>query len=425
MVTSAFIKLWDQVVGAVAWNPREGYATFEYDKNFNLNAYPVAPIRMPAKRIYAFPELRNSAAFKGLPGLLADSLPDRYGNDLINNWLMQNGRTAQSLNPVELLCFIGKRGMGALEFEPSTSPESHTDSIELESLITYTRQLLHAKENQLLHTPDHMRDVMLEVLKMGTSAGGARPKAVIAYNESTGDIRSGQVLPGDGFDHFILKFDGVSDAQFGAAAGYGRVEMAYYDMALAAGINMMESKLIVEGERAHFLTKRYDRSGNQKIHTQTLCAIQHYDFNLTTAYSYEQVFETMRLLHLDYNSAEQMFRRMVFNVVARNCDDHTKNFSFLMPQNGQWQLAPAYDVCHAYRPGSEWVSHHNLSINGKRLNIAKADLLSVAAQNSIKQPDKIIDVCLSVINNWKKYARQYDVDNKLINAIDKTLVKRL
>jgi len=426
MVKTAYVKLWGTLVGAVAWDEQRQIAFFEYDSKFLRSNLAISPIKMPLEnRVFSFPELSNVPTFKGLPGLLADVLPDRYGNDLINIWLAQNGRPEGSLNPVELLCFIGSRGMGALEFEPSTTPLTKTHTLELSSLIEITQKLLNNKESFRLHTDHKMRDVLLEVLKMGTSAGGARPKAIIAYNNKTGEIRSGQTLYKD-FEHWLLKFDGVNDTQFGASHGYGRVEMAYYKMATATGIEMMESRLIEEGGRAHFMTKRFDRvGGNKKLHAQTWCAIAHYDFNQILSYSYEQLFQTMRMLKLTYAEAEQMFRRMVFNVLAKNCDDHTKNFAFLMHPDGKWTLAPAYDICFAYRPDSEWVSQHNLSINGKRANITKEDLLAIAKQNSIKKPEQIInDVQLS-INNWLQYAGEFKIDEKLAKAIEKTLIKVL
>jgi serine/threonine-protein kinase HipA len=426
MVTSAFIKLWGKTVGAIAWDPREGFANFEYANQIDPEKLPIAPIKMPAKQIYGFPELRDSATFRGLPGMLADSLPDRYGNDLINIWLAQNGRPENSLNPVELLCFIGKRGMGALEFEPTISPVVPSASLELTQLILYTQQLLDNKKQLLLNTEVGLRDVMIDVLKMGTSAGGARPKAIIAYNEKTGDIRSGQMLPDKGYEHWLIKFDGVRDTQFGATYGYGRVEIAYYKMAIDFGIQMMESRLVEEGNRAHFMTKRFDRvNGDLKVHVQTLCALQHYDYNKITSYSYEQLFQTMRTLRLTYAEAEQMYRRMVFNVLSRNCDDHTKNFAFMMTTDGVWKLAPAYDVCHSYRPGSDWVSQHSLSINGKRIDFNKEDLLKFAEQHAIRHAPRIIEEGLAMVNNWMKYAKEFNVSDDLAKAIDSTLVKAL
>jgi serine/threonine-protein kinase HipA len=427
MVTTAFVNIYGKRVGAVAWDPNRGLASFEYDPQFKLEELPIAPIKMPNKnRIYSFPEFRDRETFKGMPGLLADALPDRYGKELINAWLARQGRPENSLNPVELLCFIGKRGMGALEFEPVTGKESNSYDLELSDLIETTKALLEKKEELNISTQHSMEDVMLDVLKMGTSAGGARPKAVIAYNEKTGKIKSGQTLAEEGFEHWLIKFDEISDVQFGVSKGYGRVEMAYYKMATDFGIDMMESRLIVEKHRVHFMTKRFDRvGGNQKVHTQTLCALQHYDFANITSYSYEQVFQTMRLLRLTYVEAEQMFKRMVFNVVARNCDDHTKNFAFLMDMQGKWKLAPAYDICFAYRPDSVWVSQHNLSINGKRKNFERKDLISIAEQNSIRNPEKIIDQALDLVKNWEQYAAMYQVDPTLAQQIAGELIKEM
>lgn len=340
--------------------------------------------------------------------------------------MARQGRPDDSLNPVELLCFIGRRGMGALEFEPVMAKESPSHDIELSDLIETTKALLSNKENVSIQTQKNMEDVMMDVLKMGTSAGGARPKAIIAYNEKTGQIKSGQTLSDEGFEHWLIKFDEVSDVQFGESKGYGRVEMAYYKMATDFGVDMMESQLIEENNRVHFMTKRFDRiKGNQKLHSQTLCALQHYDFANITSYSYEQIFQTMRQLRLTYAEAEQMFKRMVFNVIARNCDDHTKNFSFLMNAEGIWKLAPAYDVCFAYRPDSKWVSQHNLSINGKRKDFTRKDLLNIAAQNSIRNPEGIINSCITIVSNWKLYAEMYQVDSKKTYAIDQLLLKGL
>ncbi|MBX9448875.1 MAG: type II toxin-antitoxin system HipA family toxin [Taibaiella sp.] len=428
MVKTAFVKLWGKRIGAVAWDEKRELGFFEYDKKFREGQLHVAPIKMPlSSRVYAFPELSGTSTFKGLPGLLADSLPDKYGNELINIWLARNGRPENSLNPVELLCFIGNRGMGALEFEPSTlTTKSNTQSLELSSLIETTTQLLENRQQFETHTDHDMQDVLLDVLKMGTSAGGARPKAIIAYDEATGMIRSGQTLQEPGYEHWLIKFDGVNDSQFGATYGYGRVEMAYYKMAIDAGIEMTESRLIEEEGRAHFMTKRFDRcNGNEKLHMQTFCAIQHYDFNQILSYSYEQLFQTMRQLKLSYAAAEQMYRRMVFNILARNCDDHTKNFAFLMDTAGKWRLAPAYDICHAYRPDSDWVSQHNLSINGKRKDFEKNDLLTIAKQNSIRNPGSIINEVLDTVTKWMNYAESCNVDEGLAKAIEATLIRSI
>jgi serine/threonine-protein kinase HipA len=377
-----------------------------------------------ATQIFSFPDLVRNITFKGLPGLLADVLPDKYGSQLINAWLAQNGRPENSLNPVELLCFIGNRGMGALEFEPIQFKSNQTAfTIEMDNLVHITQEVLNNRQEFETNLNEDEQKALLDILKIGTSAGGARPKAIIAYNEKTGVIKSGQSKAPKGFNHWLIKLDGVSDSQFGASTGYGRVEMAYYLMAKACGIEMMECRLLEENGRAHFMTQRFDREdGDIKHHIQTFCAMQHFDFNNVTSYSYEQLFQTMRLLRLPYPQAEQLFRRMVFNVMARNCDDHTKNFAFRLRRTSDWELAPAYDICHAYRPGSEWVSQHALSINGKRNNITKDDLLTIASSMNIKKAVAIIQQISAVIDNWSDFAAQTDVARPLKEAIQSTLV---
>jgi serine/threonine-protein kinase HipA len=362
--------------------------------------------------------------FKGLPGLLADVLPDRYGNELINLWLAQQGRPQNSMNPVEMLCFIGTRGMGALEFEPASEVERKTTfSVELDSLVATARKMLTQKEAFVTNLQKEESKAILEILRIGTSAGGARPKAVIAFNEKTNEVRSGQTNAPAGFEHWLIKLDGVSDVQLGASKGYGRVEMAYYNMALACGIEMMPSRLLEENGRAHFMTKRFDREGGSvKHHIQTFCAMKHFDYNLVTSFSYEQLFQTLWELNLPYPDSEQLFRRMVFNVLARNCDDHTKNFSFRFKKDGQWELAPAYDMCHAYQPGHRWVSQHALSINGKRTDITRADLLAIGKTIKYKKAGETIDAISHTISQWKTFADEVKVSPKLREAIAGTMI---
>jgi len=433
MITTSFVKLWDKTVGAVAWDENTGFASFEYDQKFVQQGWDLSPIKMPitsSSRIFSFPELRVSRTseydtFKGLPGLLADVLPDKYGNQLINAWLVQNGRPENSMNPIEQLCFIGTRGMGALEFEPTQfKPNKRTFNVEINSLVDFAKIMLSKRKRFETNFEKDQQKAMIEILKIGTSAGGVRPKAIIAYNKKTGQVKSGQTNAPKGFEHWLIKLDGVSDTQFGQSKGYGRVEMAYYYMAKDCGIDMMESHLLEENGRAHFMTKRFDREGsNQKHHIQTLCAMQHYDFNDVNSYSYEQLFQTMRLLHLPYPQGEQMFRRMVFNVLAKNCDDHTKNFTFMLIKGKEWELAPAYDICHAFSPDSFWVSQHALSINGKRKNISKDDLLTVAKSLNIKKAEKIIIEISKKITLWNKYAEEMKIKPELRDAIKNTLIK--
>jgi serine/threonine-protein kinase HipA len=428
MITTAFIKLWNKRVGAIAWDSETETGSFEYDPNFLKLGLNPSPVKMPVKnserKIYTFPELKNHNTFKGLPGLLADSLPDKYGNALINTWLAREGRSSNSLNPVELLCFIGTRGMGALEFEPVIPESNNTVSkIEINHLIEVAEAILSDKKkfNKKLNASEEK--ALLDVLKIGTSAGGARAKALIAYNTQTGEVKSGQANAPEGFTHWIIKFDGVNDSQFGSSTGYGRVEMAYYLMAKEAGIEMSECRLLEENNRAHFMTKRFDReASDKKIHLQSFCGLQHYDFNGVNLYSYEQLFETMRFLGLPYPQAEQLYRRMALNVMARNCDDHTKNFAFLMDESGNWKLSPAFDICHAYRPDSTWVSQHALSVNGKRKDISRADLLEVAKQMNVKKAEAILNQIATIVTHWGEYAKSVSVDKPLLKAIEKTLL---
>lgn len=428
MITTAYINIWNKRVGAIAWDDNSGLATFEYEPSFLANEWDLSPLKMPIlgseKQIFSFPELRDTITYKGLPGLLADVLPDKYGNSLINAWLTSNGRPSNSMNPVELLCFIGKRGMGALEFDP-VLPKTNNGAtkIELNSLIQIAQEILNGKQDFNTNLSGDEAKALSDILKIGTSAGGARAKAIIAFNPETKEIRSGQTDAPKGFSHWLLKFDGVDDQQLGTSSGYGRVEMAYYLMAKEAAIEMTDCRLLEENNRAHFMTKRFDREpGKGKLHVQSFCAIAHYDFNEITSFSYEQLFETMRSLLLPYTDAEQLYRRMVFNVMSRNCDDHTKNFSFIMDQKGQWKLSPAFDVCHSYRPGSSWVSQHSLSINGKRINIIRNDLLQVAKKMNIKKVDVIIDQVNAAVGKWNEFAEQTKVKKELKDAISKTLL---
>lgn len=430
MVDVAEIKIWNELVGAVRWDESKQLGYFEYAPKFISKGWDLSPIKMPVSqgsRIYSFPELRKGRnetedTFKGLPGLLSDVLPDKYGNKLISAWLTQQGRTESSMNPVEKLCFIGKRGMGALEFEPAqinTTKKNFT--VELDSLIEVAKKILNERKKFLSKLDKDEHKAMMEVLKIGTSAGGARPKVVIAYNPKTKEIKSGQGDVSRGFEHWLLKLDGVSGEQFGESTGWGRVEFAYYLMAKDCKIEMTECKLLEENGRAHFMTKRFDREGNNKHHIQSLCGLQHYDFNDMYSYSYEQVFQTLRLLRLTYPEAEQMYRRMVFNVLATNYDDHTKNISFILKKNESWRLAPAYDLCFSFDPSNHWVSQQTLSVNGKRTEIDRNDLLLVAKDNNIKKGEKIIDEINAVIKLWDKYAKHAKVKKSLTNRINSSL----
>ena len=430
MVDVAKVKIWGELAGAVRWVEEEQLGYFEYDSRFIKKGFDLSPIKMPIEngaQTYSFPELRKGRGatedtFKGLPGLLADALPDKYGNRLINVWLVQQGREENSMNPVEKLCFIGSRGMGALEFEPAQIQSNKSSfSLALDGLVQIAQKMLHERESFVTQMDRNEENAMMDILKIGTSAGGARPKAVIAYNHKTKEIRSGQGSVPKGFEHWLIKLDGISGAQFGENSGWGRVEFAYYLMAKDCGIQISESQLLEENGRAHFMTKRFDRNGNVKHHIQSLCGLQHYDFNDMSGYSYEQVFQTMRLLRCTYPEAEEMFRRMVFNVLATNYDDHTKNFSFILKKGEAWRLAPAYDLCFSFDETNHWVSRQTLSVNGKRLNISKADLMTIAKDNNIKKGDQIIDDINQTIKSWPTYANIARVRPDLQERISQNL----
>ncbi|MEO8150048.1 MAG: type II toxin-antitoxin system HipA family toxin [Bacteroidia bacterium] len=426
MITIAKVNLWKTLVGAVLWDKQKGVATFEFDATFSKKDWDVSPVTMPLKeikngqRIFSFP-LLNKETYKGLPGLLADSLPDKFGNNLLDAWLARQGRDPDSVNPVERLCYTGKRGMGAIEFEPAThSIDDNNEQIEIKALVRLAREVLEEKKKLRTNIKAKPDKALSNIISVGTSAGGARAKAIIAYNEKTGEVRSGHIDNLTDFEYWIIKFDGVTNRQLGDPKGYGKIEYAYYKMALDCGINMTTCKLLNENNRSHFMTKRFDRIGNTKLHMQTLCAIAHYDYNNATAYSYEQAFQIMRQLKLPYSDFEQLYMRMIFNVIARNQDDHTKNISFLMNEESKWKLSPAYDVTYAYDPKNKWMKAHQLSINGKNDDIKKADVLSVAKEMNIKKPLSIIESVNQSVKKWRRFAKEATVNTDQIKAIGKT-----
>jgi serine/threonine-protein kinase HipA len=424
----AFVNIWNKRVGAVSFNNNTGMATFEFDQDFLKEGIELSPIIMPVgeaargNRIFSFPNLSN-ITYKGLPGMLADSLPDRYGNRLIDEWLAMHGRSQEDFSSVDRLCYIGKRGMGALEYEPAImGKEDRSELIDIEELAELARYVLNRRNNLDPSAEINAKETLNEIIRVGTSAGGARAKAVIAINDKTGKVRSGQADTPKGFEHWILKFDGIRDERLGTPAGYGKIEYAYYLMAKDAGINMKECRLIKENDRAHFLTKRFDRKpGNKKIHMQTLCAIAHFDYNDPNSYSYEQLFQVMRKMRLPYSDLLEMFRRMVFNVAGKNLDDHTKNISFLLEENGTWRLSPAYDMIYNHNPEGKWTSRHQMSINGKREEIKYKDLLAIGGENNIKSSRDIIEKILEVVSNWEDYAAEADVENERIKEIKRNL----
>lgn len=429
MIKTATVKIWDETVGAVLWDETTGIASFEYESSFVNKGWMLSPLIMPnqAGRVFSFPDLKDTKTFSGLPGLVADSLPDDYGNQMIDNWLATHGRAPGSMNPVEKLCFIGSRGMGALEYElPILKPSKSTFKVEVDSLFKAAQEILAKREDFETNLSKDDEKAVNDIIKISTSAGGMRAKAIIAYNDKTGEVRSGQTKAPKGFEHWLIKLDGANEKSIGEPKGWGRVEYAYYKMAKDCGINMTASQLFEENGRAHFMTKRFDREdGDIKHHVQTLCAMQHWDYNQVGVFSYEQLFQTMRQLGLTYPEAEEMFRRMTFNVLALNRDDHTKNFAFMLKQVGKWQLAPAYDVCHAFVKKHQWLNDHALTINGKREGFVKADLMKIAASMNIKKAEGIIENIVSVVGSWQSYAEEARVPIKLQDQITINLNENL
>ena len=418
MVDVAKVNMYGHPVGTFSWDGRYETVRFEYDHGFIGRGLEPSPLMMPVRegRVYSFGNL-DKETFRGLPGMLADSLPDTYGRALFDRWLALTGRT--SSNPIETLCFLGKRCMGALEFEPALDVAYDRNArFEIDTLVDVARDALSEKPSFGVNLNDDRKAAIAEILRLGTSAGGQRAKAIIAYNKVTGEVRSGQVEAPEGFDYYLIKLDGVSaKAGFRETENFGRLEYSFYKLARACGIEMTDCSLVEENGRAHFLTKRFDRKDGRKVHMQTLCGIAHYDYRLHRAYSYEQAFNVMRALRLSYSEASQMFRRMVFNVVVRNQDDHTKNISFLMGEDGRWRLSPAYDMGYAYNPLGGWTSTHQMSINGKYDDITRKDLLEFASLNNIKNAPAIIDEVCEAASGWAALARECEVPVPMVEGI--------
>lgn len=418
MVNQAKVNLYGRTIGYVAMDQRYAIVQFEYDRDFTRTGIQPAPLMMPAiaGRVYSFGDL-NRETFKGLPGMLADSLPDTYGRALFEKWLALTGRT--SSNVLETLCYLGKRCMGALEFEPAIDAPYDPDMrLEIDSLVGVAREALLQKESFSTNLLEESKAAIAEILRLGTSAGGQRAKAIIAYNKSTGEVRSGQIDAPEGFDYYIIKLDGVSaTAGFKPTENFGRLEYSFSKLVKECGIDMTDCDLIEENGRSHFLTKRFDRNGNAKVHMQTLCAIAHYDYRLLRGYSYEQAFNVMRRMRLPYADAQEMFRRIVFNVAVRNQDDHTKNISFLMDKMGKWRLSPAYDMGYAYNPKGDWTSAHQMSINEKFNGITRQDLIDFATKNNIKSSERIIDDVCETVTRWPSIAKDCDVPKEMVDEI--------
>ena len=426
-MTIARVQLWGKSIGAVSWDESAGLARFEYDPGFVHSGIEVAPLTMPlSKQIYSFPALPRET-FHDLPGLLADSLPDDFGNALINVWLAKQGRSPETFNPVERLCYTGIRGMGALEYLPSQGPfTGKSAAVDVKALVELASKIL-PKRNSLQGSfdPDLREDSLRDILRIGTSAGGSRAKAIIAWNQKTDEVRSGQVKAGKGFSYWLLKFDGVSgnrDKELDDPAGYGLIEHAYYHMAKKAGIGMEESRLFKENGRRHFMTRRFDRTDSgQKIHMQSFCAMEHFDFKKAGAHSYEQVLRTIRKLGMPMVAIEEQFRRMAFNIIGRNQDDHVKNIAFLMDKSGNWSLSPAFDMTYSHNPQGDWTSRHQMSLNGKRDDFTIEDFKACAKNASMKRgrAEEIVRQVREAVLQWKDFADKSGVPPEVADGIAK------
>lgn len=429
MTTIAEVKLWGNTIGAVSLEEGDDLASFQFNSSFAESEIEISPLKMPlSENVYRFPELEYET-FYGLPGLLADSLPDRFGNALIDNWLATQGRTPASFNAVERLCYTGDRGMGALEYLPAKgSKRATSNQVHINQLVELASEILSKREDlEVFFIEESKEQAMADILQVGTSAGGARAKAVIAWNPSTNEVRSGQVKTKNGFEYWILKFDGVSgnkDKELEDPRGYGVIEYAYSQMAKDAGIKMAECRLFEENGRRHFMAQRFDRlAGGEKLHMQSLCALAHYDYKMAGAYSYEQAFMVIRQLDLPMSDIEEQFRRMVFNVIARNQDDHVKNIAFLMNKSGEWSLSPAFDMTWSFNPKGDWTASHQMTINRKQDNFTMDDFKTCANTALMKRgrAGKIINEVKEIVSNWKIYANKVGVAPKQRDQIQQTL----
>lgn len=425
MNNDARVLLWGSVIGAVSWLEGREIGVFQYAPDFLRSGIQLAPLMMPLSEFpYEFPALARNT-FKGLPGLLADSLPDKYGNAIIDAWLASQGRTAASFHPVERLCYVGSRGMGALEYQPATfGPPTSKRSVEVSSLVDLANRILDERAGfGGVFSGEDDREAINDILRVGTSAGGARAKAILAWNQETNEFRSGQVEVESGFEYWVMKFDGITssrDTEVTTPKGYGKIEYAYYLMAVEAGIEMAKSRLHHEGGRSHFMTKRFDRSASgRKLHMQSLGAMAHYDYKQPASYSYEQAIQVIRRIGLPRKDMHQQVLRAIFNVVSRNCDDHVKNIAFLMNRRGEWRLSPAFDVSYAWNPRGEWTSQHQMSVNGKRDGFTNEDLLALAKTADIKKAraEQMIQRVVEVVRRWPNFAGEAGVSNKQVEKI--------
>ena len=425
MSTLAEVRLWGRAIGAVSIDDGAMYASFQYTPEFARSGIEVSPLMLPlGERVLSFPELAPGT-FHGLPGMLADSLPDKFGNALIDAWLAKQGRTPASFNAIERLCYTGTRGMGALEFAPASGPRpTASRTVEIDALVRLASAVLSRRHDLQGSLADDEADhVLRDILRVGTAAGGARAKAVIAWNPATQEVRSGQITAGSGFEHWLLKFDGVTanrDRELYDPQGFGAIEYAYFLMARAAGIRMSECRLLEENGRRHFMTRRFDRTAEGgKLHLQSLGALAHLDFNQAGAHGYEQALQVIRRLGLPMEASEEQFRRMLFNLVARNQDDHVKNIAFLMDKGGRWSLSPAFDIAYSYNPDGEWTARHQMSVNGKRDGFTREDLRACAKSTPMRRgrAEALLEEVCTAVRRWPEFASAARIPEKTQAAI--------
>jgi serine/threonine-protein kinase HipA len=420
------VMLYGRLLGTAEWNPDKKSSVFQYNSSI-VNALEPSPIIMPTEE-RIFETNRDHINFHNLPYLLSDSMPDDFGNVMMKEWLKQRGLSFDEINPVDRLTYVGKRGMGALEFIPASYREDNNSGINITEIYEVAKRVLERKKETAYSDLD--KDSLTAILRIGTSVGGAKAKALIAVkrdqNNNIEDIRPGDLIQPKGYSYWILKIDGANEQSLGESEGMGKIEFAYYKLAIEAGIEMSESTLHEENGRFHFLTKRFDRTDNgEKIHLQTLSALAGIDYKTPKASSYETLFRVMKRLQLPYKQLEQQYRRMLFNVVARNHDDHVKNFSFLMDKDGNWKISPAYDICFSFSPGGTWTNEHQSSINGKYDNFTKVDLLDFAKKFGIKKANVILEEVASAVDQWPEIAAEIDIPQEKIRYIEKLLRTRI
>lgn len=420
MISTCEVYLWGTRIGVIYQDDALSAGRFEYDLEFQKSGIELSPFMMPlSNRIFSFPELARTDAFHGLPGLFADSLPDRFGNAVIEQWLINHGRAASSFSAVERLCYTGKRGMGALEYVPATGIASSYEDIDVNEMVSLASEILSNKEKAVL---DKDKSGIAQLIEIGSSAGGARAKAVIAWNEKTGIVKSGQIDAGEGFDYWLIKFDGVNkngDHGLVDKKQYSLIEYAYYLMATDLGIDMQECRIFSKDGLDHFMTKRFDRVNGDKIHVQTLAAMRHYDYNQPGICSYESYADCARRLGIGKEGIKQIYKRMVFNVLSANCDDHVKNFSFLMDRQGRWSISPAYDLTFSYNPNNRWISEHQMKINNKTNSITDDDMITCGTGMGLSKEycRETIEKARIVVDHWDKYAEKAGISERRTDEI--------